>query len=172
MSIRSYHERVLTWIERGEGDAFREDQCNITKLISRLEVRCFQAVLQWSIYIHICIVVTLILRYIYIHLYIHGGSFVPGYIVEGFDPDTKDNTSSDRLQSHWNVLTFCNICALHKKHLQVFSQDEVKRTKHLAIASSCFQRQLSCWNNSELNVVQNIHPIYNSRELLIDIFNL
>lgn len=96
--------------------------------------------------------------------------FVPGYIVEGFDPDTKDNTSSDRLQSH-EMYSCCNICALHKKHMQVFSQDEVKRTKHLAIASSCFQRPLSCWNNSELNVVQNIHPIYNSCGLLVDIFN-
>jgi len=83
-----------------------------------------------------------------------------------------------RLQIVFRVIemySFCNICALHKKHLQVFSQDEVKRTKHLAIASSCFQRPLSCWNNSELNVVQNIHMQYTTHVdclLISSIFKL
>ena len=121
------------------------------------------------IYIHICTVVTVILRYIYIFMLdlLCQVTLSKGLIL---------TQKATRLQIVFRVIemySFCNICALHKeKHLQLFSQDEVKRTKHLALASSCFQRPLSCWNNSELNVVQNIHPKYNSCGLLVDIFNL
>ena len=71
------------------------------------------------IYIHICIVVTVILRYICIFMV---DLFVPGYIVEGFDPDTKDNTSSDRLQSHWNVFILRYLCTPQKAFAGIFSR--------------------------------------------------
>ena len=86
-------------------------------------MRCFQAVLQWSIHIYIYTHLHSSYSDIEIHLYIHAGSFVPGYIVEGFDPDTKDNTSSDRLQSHWNVFILQYMCTpLKKTFAAIFSR--------------------------------------------------